>query len=234
MSWLRFLQPIAFGTVCFFGAHGAEAAGAPSFSYDAQTGVVRMHAELDPGTTLVSWLIEGPQASGILAFQDGTNSQGSDWVQGYFDGKEQWIALTGDGVSGSWDVALYPASLDLSVFGQVEYGLRFSGGGGATGFASMTAPPTLPGDLDGDGFVGISDLNLVLGNWNMNVPPANPLADPSGDSFVGIDDLNEVLGNWNTGTPPTAAFAVPEPAVACLVLTWIPFVRRFKTTELCA
>ncbi len=62
----------------------------------------------------------------------------------------------------------------------------------------------LPGDLDGDGFVGINDLNIVLANWNQNVPPANPLADPSGDGFVGIDDLNEVLGNWNAGTPPAA------------------------------
>jgi HpiC1 cyclase/PEP-CTERM motif len=66
------------------------------------------------------------------------------------------------------------------------------------------------GDLSGDGFVGIDDLNIVLGNWNQNVPPANPLADPSGDNFVGIDDLNQVLGNWNAGTPP-AANTVPEP-----------------------
>ncbi len=72
---------------------------------------------------------------------------------------------------------------------------------------------SLPGDLDSDGFVGIDDLNLVLGNWNQNVPPANPLADPSGDGFVGIDDLNAVLGNWNTGTPPNeVANTVPEPA----------------------
>ncbi len=76
--------------------------------------------------------------------------------------------------------------------------------------------PSLLGDLDGDGFVGIDDLNLVLGNWNQNVPPANPLADPSGDGFVGIDDLNEVLGNWNAGTPPTAN-AVPEPGTIMLL-----------------
>ncbi len=60
----------------------------------------------------------------------------------------------------------------------------------------------VPGDLNGDGFVGITDLNIVLGNWNLNVPPADPLADPSGDGFVGIEDLNAILGNWNAGTPP--------------------------------
>lgn len=69
----------------------------------------------------------------------------------------------------------------------------------------------LDGDLNGDGFVGIADLNIVLGNWNQNVPPGDPLADPSGDGFVGIADLNIVLGNWNAGTPPGSS-TVPEPA----------------------
>jgi hypothetical protein len=78
--------------------------------------------------------------------------------------------------------------------------------------------PMLEGDLDGDGFVGITDLNIVLSAWNQNVPPGNPLADPSNDGFVGIEDLNVVLGNWNAGTPPVTA--VPEPAglsLYCLI-----------------
>ena len=84
----------------------------------------------------------------------------------------------------------------------------------------------LVGDLDGDGFVGINDLNIVLGNWNQNVPPGDPLADPSGDGFVGIDDLNTVLGNWNAGTPPAAA-AVPEPgSLVLLTLSAVTLVGR--------
>ncbi len=75
----------------------------------------------------------------------------------------------------------------------------------------------LIGDLDGDGFVGINDLNIVLANWNQNVPPGNPLADPSGDGFVGIDDLNTVLGNWNAGTPPGVGTAIPEPTSLTLI-----------------
>ena len=76
--------------------------------------------------------------------------------------------------------------------------------------------PGLEGDLDGDGFVGIADLNLVLGNWNANVTPGDPLqGDPSGDGFVGIEDLNVVLGNWNAGTPPVNA--VPEPGTLVLL-----------------
>jgi len=226
MSRWRFLLSMVVGAVCGISAHDADAAAVPTFSYDTQTGIVQLAAELDPGTTLTSWLIQGPQALSILAFQDGTNGQGSDWVQGYFDGKEQWIAITGDGVTGSWDLALYPTSLDLSVFGQVEYGLRFAGGGGDTGFTAVVAPPTLQGDLDGDGFVGIADLNLVLSNWNLNIPPADPAADPSGDNFIGIDDLNTVLSNWNAGTPGASTIEVPEPASTWLVLMTLLCIRR--------
>jgi hypothetical protein len=91
---------------------------------------------------------------------------------------------------------------------------------------SLDGPP-LVGDLDGDGFVGITDLNIVLGNWNQNVPPADPLADPSGDGFVGIEDLNTVLGNWNAGTPPGAGANIPEPGTAVVLgLGPLAVVRR--------
>ncbi|GAB4196969.1 MAG: hypothetical protein Kow00105_11090 [Phycisphaeraceae bacterium] len=77
--------------------------------------------------------------------------------------------------------------------------------------------PPVSGDLDGDGYVGISDLNIVLGLWNKTVSDGNP-ADPSGDNFVGIADLNIVLGNWNGGIPPAAGSAVPEPGT-CAILS---------------
>ena len=78
----------------------------------------------------------------------------------------------------------------------------------------------LIGDLNGDGFVGIDDLNIVLAGWNGNVDAGVwGLGDPSGDGFVGIEDLNNVLGNWNAGTPPVeASDGVPEPA-SLLLLT---------------
>jgi PEP-CTERM motif len=88
----------------------------------------------------------------------------------------------------------------------------------------------IEGDLDGDGFVGIADLNIVLDNWNQLVLPGDPLADPSGDGFVGIVDLDIVLGNWNAGTPPGNTSAnVPEPASLSLlgvVLACMTFRRR--------
>ncbi len=100
-------------------------------------------------------------------------------------------------------------------------GQQFTSGVGNSGadltFQTFVIPAPLQGDLDGNGFVGIDDLNIVLSNWNQNVPPGDPLADPSGDGFVGIDDLNEVLGNWNAGTPPESTTTVPEPGTAGLL-----------------
>jgi PEP-CTERM motif-containing protein len=85
---------------------------------------------------------------------------------------------------------------------------------------------TIPGDLDADGFVGITDLNIVLGNWNQTVPPGDPLAgDPTGDGFVGIEDLNTVLGNWNAGTPPTSN-NIPEPATLAMFSLGLVLTHR--------
>ena len=86
----------------------------------------------------------------------------------------------------------------------------------------------LPGDLNGDGFVGLDDLDIILGAWNQNVPPADPAADPSGDGFVGLDDLDVVLNNWNAGTPP-AASVVPEPT--SLVLLGLGGLAMFSRTR---
>ncbi len=84
--------------------------------------------------------------------------------------------------------------------------------------------PPLDGDYNGDGFVGIEDLNLVLSNWNDTITPAGDLSqgdgfdDPLNPGFIGIEDLNIVLGNWNAGTPPPPGSVVPEPATLAVLL----------------
>lgn len=52
-------------------------------------------------------------------------------------------------------------------------------------------------DLDGDNFVGTSDLLVLLGNWNQNVA-AGTLGDADCDGFVGTSDLLDLLAAWNT------------------------------------
>ncbi len=77
--------------------------------------------------------------------------------------------------------------------------------------------------------MGVGDRQIILANWNQNVPPVDPMADPSGDGFVGIDDLNLVLANWNAGSPPALpGNAVPEPAslFVCLAATSVLVTRR--------
>ena len=101
----------------------------------------------------------------------------------------------------------------LSEEGQVVMRLSFTDG--TEGIFMFTAE--LSGDLNGDGFVGVDDLNIVLVHWNQNVTPGELLlGDSNGDGFVGVDDLNQVLVNWNNGTPPDAA-VIPEPSTLGLL-----------------
>ena len=79
-------------------------------------------------------------------------------------------------------------------------------------------PGVLEGDLNGDGFVGVDDLNIVLVYWNQNVVPGDwSLGDATGEGYVGVDDLNIVLVNWNSGTPPADTATIPEPACIALL-----------------
>ena len=140
----------------------------------------------------------------------------------FFNGAySDYLGTLGGGVLDTGDLGVYGYDLfNNHVWAILDHASLFGVG--------VLGAVALPGDLDGDGFVGINDLNIVLANWNQNVPPANPLADPSGDGFVGIDDLNAVLGNWNAGTPPNSN-AVPEPAsIALLTMGVFVFTRRTR------
>ncbi len=106
--------------------------------------------------------------------------------------------------------------------------------GGSTDHIVLLAPipPSLPGDLNGDGFVGIDDLNIVLGRWNQAVPPPSTpdQGDPSGDGFVGIEDLNLVLSNWNVGSPamaePIRSIPAPNTMLTMVLLGGIRVMSR--------
>ena len=60
----------------------------------------------------------------------------------------------------------------------------------------LPEPPGIPGDLDGDGSVGVKDLLILLGSWGL-CPDCNDCpADIDGDCSVGVKDLLILLGNW--------------------------------------
>jgi hypothetical protein len=171
--------------------------------YDLTSDAQQWHwfAATSDGSTL-SVYVDGSLLGsvGYLAGTTATPDAGSTGLLGRaFDGRIDQISVWDEQLTGTL------SGSDLT-------------GGALFDLWQQSIGASLSGDLDDDGFVGITDLNIVLGNWNQNVAAGDPLAgDPSGDGFVGIEDLNEVLGNWNAGTPP-AAIAVPEPATMGLVL----------------
>lgn len=74
--------------------------------------------------------------------------------------------------------------------------------------------PFIPGDLNGDGYVGSADLDIVRANWGQNAPPGElAMGDASGDGHVGSADLDIVRAHWGEG-----AAAIPEPGAWLLMM----------------
>ena len=133
-----------------------------------------------------------------------------------------------DQISLLWDGVELLNGLVIDTVGliEIEFGYRHYSTPGVSTFGELNVgslsvsdfPVMLDGDLDGNGFVGVDDLNIVLGNWNQSVTPGDLASgDLSGDGFVGVDDLNVVLINWNNGTPPEGLAVIPEPVTLNLL-----------------
>ncbi len=88
--------------------------------------------------------------------------------------------FTGDGV------------IDVAIATQIDDGAWFHAGVILIeGVAPVTA---MPGDVNGDGVVNVTDLLVVLGDWGSC--PECP-ADLDGDGIVSVTDLLLVLVNWS-------------------------------------
>jgi hypothetical protein len=80
-------------------------------------------------------------------------------------------------------------------------GIILNGGAPDAWFATLPAPASdLPGDLNGDGVVNFTDLNIVLGAFGSSGVPGMTPGDADGDGVVNFTDLNIVLGNFGAGT----------------------------------
>ena len=75
--------------------------------------------------------------------------------------------------------------------------------------------PVLEGDLNGDGFVNASDLDLIRANWGNTVQPGDLLSgDANADGTVNAADLDVVRANWGAVAVADAVFdsLADEPA----------------------
>ena len=83
--------------------------------------------------------------------------------------------------------------------------------------------PVLAGDINGDGQVGSSDLDVVRANWGQAVTPGDIAAgDLTGDGAVGSADLDVIRANWGA----TSTAAVPEPGPWILLLALAGFALQ--------
>jgi plastocyanin len=85
--------------------------------------------------------------------------------------------------------------------GTYYYTCRVTFHTGMTGRIDVApAPPACPWDAvpeDGDGSVGLGDLNGLLSNWgSCPAPCVFDFAPEGGDGNVGLGDLNALLSNW--------------------------------------
>ena len=115
---------------------------------------------------------------------------GYAWYRVYGSGNQ--IALPINNTAGPDIIQMLspiPASNDLTDIDRIALEIGRVPAGTTLEILDLTTVATLPGDLNLDGFVGIEDLNTVLGNWNASTP----------------------------ATPPTASTNIPEPT-ACVVL----------------
>ncbi|HEX5395377.1 MAG TPA: dockerin type I domain-containing protein [Candidatus Saccharimonadales bacterium] len=86
------------------------------------------------------------------------------------------------------------------------FALFFALVGGFLLYKSFALNPNLPGDVNNDNTVNITDLSILLSNYNTNYPAA----DFNSDGTVSILDLSVLLSNYGrsyTATPPTVSLS---------------------------
>jgi Domain of unknown function (DUF4832)/Domain of unknown function (DUF4874) len=149
------------------------------------------------------------------------------WLPGNTITLSALVDIPADAVAGNYQLWLSFPDPEPTLANRPEYAIQLANPGlwnPATGRhdlgITVSIAALINGDLNGDGFVGVDDLNIVLSNWNLTVTPGDLLSgDATGEGFVGVDDLNLILSNWNAGAPPTdvATDTVPEPGTLSLI-----------------
>ena len=175
--------------------------------------------DIDGGTTvLTSPNLDGSADSSVLSYDfwysNGSNCAGADSQNDLFyvdisdDGGASWTSLDivgpdGPEVSGGWITRDYPLASIPNYTPSASTRIRFTVGDLNDGSVIEAAVDAVKigahycnevsctADINGDAFVNVSDLLMVIDQWGLNGS-----ADITGDGIVNVSDLLEVVGSW--------------------------------------
>jgi hypothetical protein len=63
-----------------------------------------------------------------------------------------------------------------------------------------TVKVTIPGDINGDGYVNLKDLGLITSHWLQTVPPCPANIDILNVGIINLRDLGAVTSHWHMHT----------------------------------
>ncbi|MCZ6542666.1 MAG: hypothetical protein O6768_03285 [Planctomycetota bacterium] len=194
-------------TMCFVTGQGSP--GGPIGANDVDSGKTTLTSPVidllgAPNAEISYWRWysndTGASPNADVFVVDISNNNGSTWTN------VETVGPGGPDTTGGWIFHQFSVADFVAPTAQVR--LRFIAsdeGDGSIVEAAMDdlqvavieCGQTIPGDLDGDGTVGILDLLALLAAWGpCPDPPAPCPADLDGDENVGILDLLALLANW--------------------------------------
>ncbi len=162
-----------------------------------------------PGDQFFPWLEVDERGRIHIVFLDSRHTVQNDNVfNGMFDA---YYTYSDDGgnawhefrlTPNSWNSALSSGGdfigdyLGMAVAGGRVYPIYLDTSNGDADTYTNVIVFSPPGDLDGDGSVGVKDLLILLGSWGPCLDCEDCPADIDGDCIVGVKDLLILLGNW--------------------------------------
>lgn len=182
----RLSSSIATNMLRVFNSTAAPGPVAPDSTRRIWQTNANVQAVLGPGTYWVDWQYTTSTPNGdaftpaLTTFGSRTRA-GSNAIQ---------FKPSSDGSGGSW-------------VGVLDTGKPFTAADVSQDFPFLIAgflTPACPGDADGDGSVGLSDVAVMISNWSFSVTPGTN-GDLDADGVVGLSDLAIVIQNWNVTCP---------------------------------
>ncbi|MHC4735611.1 MAG: hypothetical protein ACYTDW_14325 [Planctomycetota bacterium] len=104
-----------------------------------------------------------------------------------------WIQMSANFEAETCTISLLPSSTGVAALERGMIPWTFVDLGSV---ALQITPPVRSYDLDGDDFIGLSDLSYFAGSWQQHVPDANEEHDFDCDNKVGVGDLSWFATGW--------------------------------------